>query len=147
MSTNSQLASGSAAERYEALLRIAEALSACSEPEEIARSLADQLNGVIHFGHLDVLALNQNSGEVEWHAWGKGALPLPNGRIEELRIWRLYNSQEPLHIVDWDSDERFPSLKQWAATVGARIGSVVRVPLTTPRGRLGTLGIASGIKK
>jgi len=144
MSTEMQPASGSTAERYEVLLRIAEALSACSEPQEMARALADQLNGVIHFDHLDVLALKENSDEVEWHAWGKGALPLLNGPSEELPIWHLYNSQEPLHIADWDSDERFPHLKQLAATVGARIGSVVRVPLTTPRRRLGTLGIASG---
>ena len=143
MNTEMQLASGSTAERYEALLRIAEALSACSDTEEMARALADQLNGVIHFDYLDVLAVKENSDEVEWHAWGKGALPLPDGAIEELPIWHLYYSQEPLHIVDWDSDERFPRLKQWAATVGVRIGSVVRVPLTTPRRRLGTLGIAS----
>jgi len=144
MNSEMQLASGSAAERYEALLRIAEALSTCSDTEEMARALADHLNGVIHFDYLDVLALKKNSDEVEWHAWGKGALPLPNGRIEELPIWNLYNSEEPLHIADWDSDERFPHLKQCAATIGAHIGSVVRVPLTTPRRRLGTLGIASG---
>ncbi len=145
MSTDLQLASGSTTERYERLLRLAEALSTCSEPEEMARALADQLDGVIHFDHLDVLALKENSDEVEWHAWGKGALPLPAGQIEELFAWHLYYSREPLHIVDWDSDERFPRLKQWAATVGARIGSVVRVPLATPRRRLGTLGIASGL--
>jgi formate hydrogenlyase transcriptional activator len=143
MRTDMQLVSGSTVERYEAMLRIAEALSACSGTEEMARTLADQLNGVIDFDHLDVLALNENSDEVDWHAWGKGALPLPKERIEELSSWHLYNSEEPLHIVDWDSDERFPRLKQCAATVGARIGSVVRVPLSTPRRRLGTLGIAS----
>ena len=144
MSTEMQFASGTTSVRYEALLRIAEALSACSDTEEMARALADQLNGVIHFEHLDILAFKENSEEVEWHAWGKGALPLPDGGTEELPIWHLYYSQEPLHIVDWDSDERFPRLKQWTATVGARIGSVVRVPLTTPRRRLGTLGIAGG---
>jgi len=144
MSTEMQFASGSTAERYEALLRIAEALSACSDTQEMARALADQLNGVIHFDYLDVLGVKENSDEVEWHAWGRGALPLPDGGIEELPIWHRYYSEEPLHIADWDSDERFPRLKQLAATVGARIGSVVRVPLTTPRRRLGTLGIASG---
>ena len=144
MSSEKQSASGNTAERYEALLRIAEALSACSDMDEMARALADQLNGVIHFDYLDVLAVKENSDEVEMHAWGKGALPLPHGRIEELPIWHPYYSQEPLHIADWDSDERFPRLKQWAETVGARIGSVVRLPLTTSRRRLGTLGIASG---
>ena len=143
MKTDLQLASGSTAERYEALLRISESLSACSEPEELSRVLADQLNGVIHFDHLDVLVLKENSKETEWHAWGKGQVPLPNMPIEEQPLWQVYHSQEPLHIVDWDSDERFPRLKQWADTVGLDIGSVVRVPLTTPHRRLGTFGIAS----
>ena len=143
MSTDMRLASGSASQRYEALLRISEALSACCEPDELSRVLADQLDGVINFDHLDLIVLKENSDEIEWHAWGKGPLPLPDMPIEELPIWRVYNSQEPLHIADWDSDERFPRLKQWAATVGVNIGSVVRVPLTTPHRRLGALGIIS----
>jgi formate hydrogenlyase transcriptional activator len=143
MSTDLRLASGSASQRYEALIRISEALSACCEPEELSRVLANQLDGVINFDHLDLIVLKENSDEIEWHAWGKGPLPLPDIGIEELPIWRVYNSQEPLHIADWDSDERFPRLKQWAATVGVNIGSVVRVPLTTPHRRLGTLGIIS----
>jgi hypothetical protein len=86
MSTEMPRALGSTAERYEALLRIAEAISACFDTEEMARALADQLNGVIHFDYLDVLAVKENSDEVEWHAWSKRALPLPNGRSEELPI-------------------------------------------------------------
>src|SRR5262250_638393 len=47
MSTDLRLASGSASQRYEALLRISESLSACCEPEELSRVLANQLDGVI----------------------------------------------------------------------------------------------------
>ncbi len=54
-----------------------------------------------------------------------------------------YNTQEPLHIPDWNADEQFPGLKQFIAEQGVKIGSVVRVPLTTPHRRLGTSGIAS----
>src|SRR5690349_6677989 len=98
MSTDLRLASGSTAERYEALLRISEALSACGEPEELSRILADQLNGVIHFDHLHVLVLKENSKEVEWYAWGKGPLPLlwdkgtgPLQNFEDLPNWQVYN--------------------------------------------------------
>src|SRR5262249_38715792 len=128
MSTDLRLASGSASQRYEALLRISEALSACCEPEELSRVLADQLDGVINFDHPDWPVLKENPEEIEWHGWGKARLLLRIIQIEGPPIWRVYNSQEPLHIADWDSDERFPRLKQWAATVGVNIGSVVRVP-------------------
>ena len=143
MSSHPQVVSESTAQRYEALLSISEALSACSEPEELARVLADQLDGVIHFDHLDVLVFKENSKETEWQAWGKGPVCLPDLPIEELPLWQVHHSQEPLHIVDWDSDERFLRLKQWVSTVGLDIGSVVRVPLTTPHRRLGTFGVCS----
>jgi GAF domain-containing protein len=37
---------------------------------------------------------------------------------------------------------RRPRLKAWAEKIGVLIGSVVRVPLTTPHRRLGLFGIA-----
>ena len=67
MSPKLQLALGTDAERYVALFRISEALSACGEPEQLARVLAGQLRGLISFDHLDVLILKENSSEIEWH--------------------------------------------------------------------------------
>jgi transcriptional regulator of acetoin/glycerol metabolism len=137
MSTEMQRASGSAAERYEALLHIAEALSACSEPEEMARALADQLDSVIHFDYLDVLAVKKNSDEVEWHAWGKGALRLPNGLIEELPIWHLYNSDER------QREEIERVLEETKGRVGGAEGAAARLGIkrTTLLFRLKRLGI------
>lgn len=65
-----QFALGTDAQRYEALFRISEALSACGEPEKLARVLADQLRELISFDHLDVLVFKENSNEIEWHGWG-----------------------------------------------------------------------------
>jgi hypothetical protein len=101
MSAEPRLSSGSAAKRYEALLRISEALPTCSEPEELARVLSDQLNGVIPFDHLVVLMLKENSDEVQWHALGKETSSLQQGRVEESPIWQVYNSAEMLVIADW----------------------------------------------
>jgi formate hydrogenlyase transcriptional activator len=134
---------GNNAQRYEAVLRISEALSACHEPEELARVLADQLSDFLTFDHLDVMILKENSREIEWNVWGKGPLVFPDLPAEDLLTWHVYNTQETLHIADWYSDERFPRLKQFARDQGIRVGSVVRVPLTTPHRHLGTLGIAS----
>ncbi|MGA2336671.1 MAG: GAF domain-containing protein [Terriglobales bacterium] len=86
--------------------------------------------------------MRENSTEIEWHAWGKGSGKLPKSPAEFFPKWR-YSTQEPLHIFDSNTDERFPRRKQFIAEQGVDLGSVVRVPLTTPHRRLGTLGIAS----
>jgi len=134
------------ARRYAAVLRISEAISACSDPQELATILADQLINFLSFDHLDVVIFKEKSTEIEWHAWGKGPLPFPDLPLEELSEWDVYNSQEPLHIRDLSKDERFPLLNKLGAELGVdveSIGSVIRVPLTTPHRRLGALGIAS----
>ena len=143
MSPELQLALGTDAERYAALFRIAEALSACGEPEQMARVLADQLRGLISFDHLDVLILKENSSEIEWHGWGTEALAFPDLPVQETSSWHVFRTQEPLHVADWNADVTFPRLKQLLENGGPKIGSVIRVPLTTPRRRLGTLGITS----
>jgi formate hydrogenlyase transcriptional activator len=131
-------------QRYDAVLRISEALSACTRPEDLAKILAEQLEQVIFFEHLDVVVLKENSNEIEYYGRGKGALPIPDLPVEKLLSWHVYNSQEPLHITDWNTDERVPEqLKDAARTIGINVGSVLLVPLTTPHRRLGTLGIAS----
>ena len=136
-------ASATDAERYEALLRISETLSTCREPEELSRILADQLRELLPLDYLDVLIFKEDSDEVEWHAKGNRDIPCFDVPIEETHGWRVYRTQEPLYIADWGADVRFPALKQLLERQGFRVGSVVRVPLTTAHRRLGTLGIAS----
>ena len=108
--------------RYAAVLRISEAISACSDPQELATILADQLIDFLSFDHLDVVIFKEKSTEIEWHAWGKGPLPFPDLPIEELPEWDVYNSQEPLHIRDLSKDERFPLLKKLGAALGVDVG-------------------------
>jgi formate hydrogenlyase transcriptional activator len=129
--------------RYGPVLYVSKAISVCREPEQLASVLAEELSKLLAFDFLDVLIFKEGSDEIEWHAVGKGSLTLSGMPIEELMAWHVYNSQEPLHIADWEADERFPRLKQLSAANGIEIGSVVRLPLTTAYRRLGTLGIAS----
>jgi formate hydrogenlyase transcriptional activator len=143
MSLEPQLALGTDAERNEAVLRISEALSACGEPEELARVLADQLRELISFDHLDALIFKENSNEIEWHEWGTEPIPLPDLPVEETSTWHVFRTQEPLHVADWHTDDTFPRAKRLLENAGVRLGSVIRVPLTTAHRRLGTLGIAS----
>src|ERR1700730_11640894 len=140
MNPGPQLALRTDAQRYEALFRISEALSACGEPEELARVLADQLRELISFDHLDVLVFKEDSNEIEWRGQGEGSIALPDIPVEETASWHVYHTQEPLHVADWNADATFPQLKRLLEKVGRKVGSVIRVPLTTAHRRLGTLG-------
>jgi len=144
MSAEPQVALRTDAQRYGALFRISEALSACGEPDELTRVLTDQLRELISFDHLDALIFKEDSNEIEWRGWGTEPIAFPELPVEETSTWHVFRTQEPLHVADWNADDRFPWAKRLLDNAGVRIGSVIRVPLTTPHRRLGTLGIASG---
>jgi formate hydrogenlyase transcriptional activator len=126
---------------YESVLRISEAISTCREPQEFARIIADQLGEFLPFNHLGLIVFKENSKEIECSSM-EGSVSFPEVPVEELSSWHVYNSQEPLHIANWNSDQRFPRLRQLTAEKCVALGSVIRVPLTTPHRRLGALGIA-----
>jgi formate hydrogenlyase transcriptional activator len=125
--------------RYEAVLRISEAIAACREPEELAKTLADQIGKFLHFAHLYFVVVKENSEEIESLVWGKGPLPLPDLPMEEWPWWEAVRSRDTQHTADWDTEERYPRFREWAKRMG--LGSGVRVPLTTPHRRLGVFGI------
>ena len=126
-------------DRYEALLRISEALAAYREPGELATALADELDKVLHFDHLNLVVLKENSKEIQFRVWGKGPLPLPDLPTEELPSWDAIDSKDSFHTVDWTAEERFPRFTEWAKKMG--LGSGISIPLTTPHRRLGVFGI------
>jgi len=64
--------------RYEAVLRISEAIAACREPAELATTLASEIGEFLHFDHLYFVVLKENGKEIEYLVWGKGQVPLPD---------------------------------------------------------------------
>jgi formate hydrogenlyase transcriptional activator len=139
MGTDLIIARQSDSQRYEAVLRISEAITACREPEELARTLADEIGKFLHFDHLYFVVVKENSKEIEHLVWGKGPLPLPDLPMEELPWWETVRSRDTQHTADWNTEERYPRFREWAKRMG--LGSGVRVPLTTPHRRLGVFGI------
>jgi len=125
--------------RYEAVLRISEAIAACREPEELATTLASEIGKFLHFDHLYFVVVKENSEAIEYLVWGKGQLPLPDLPMEEVPWWEAVRSRDPQHTADWDTEERYPRFKEWAKKIG--LGSGLRVPLTTPHRQLGVFGI------
>jgi formate hydrogenlyase transcriptional activator len=140
MTTEAIIQRESTSERYDAVLRISEALCACCEPEQLAESLANEIEKFLQFDHLYLVVLKENSTEIEYRVCGKGRVPLPDLPIEELPIWEAITSPDPFRVVHWDGEERSPRFKQWAKEIG--FGEGLSVPMTTPHRRLGTLGIA-----
>ena len=143
MNTNFQLALATDTRRCEALFRISAALSACKEPEELSRVLAEQLPELISFDHLDVLVFKENSNEVEWRVMPELQIFPTELPMEQTVSWHVYQTQEALHIADWNTDGGFTPLKQQLEAMGVKVGSVICLPLTTAHRRLGTLGIFS----
>jgi formate hydrogenlyase transcriptional activator len=139
MGTDRIVAPQSDSHRYEAVVRISEAIAACGEPEELATTLASEIGKFLHFDHLYFVVLKENSKEIEYLVWGKGPLPFPDLPLEELPWWEAVRSRDPQHTADWDTEERYPRFKEWAKKMG--LGSGLRVPLTTPHRQLGVFGI------
>jgi formate hydrogenlyase transcriptional activator len=140
MNTDSVMVRQGDSLRYEAVLRVSEALSTGQEPGELAISLAAELDKVLPFDHLYLVVLKENSKEVEYRLCGKGKVPLPDLPIEELPIWEAVSNQDQACIVDWFAEERSPRFKEWAKKMGFGVG--VSVPMTTPHRRLGTVAVA-----
>jgi formate hydrogenlyase transcriptional activator len=139
MGTDLIIAPQSDSHRYEAVLRISEAIAACREPEDLATTLASEIGKFLHFDHLYFVVVKESSEEIEYLVWGKGPLPLPDLPMEELPWWEAVRSRDPQHTADWDTEERYPRFKEWAKKMG--LGSGLRVPLTTLHRRLGVFGI------
>src|SRR5579871_1294154 len=126
--------SQSGGRRYEAVLRLSEALSLCQEPEDLTKVLSEQLREFLDFFQFYIVVYKENSTEVEWAVVGSEKdliSAYADVPVQDRPSWRAYNTQEPFHIADWDTDERVPArLKQGIAAKGLQIGPLVFVPLT-----------------
>jgi formate hydrogenlyase transcriptional activator len=139
MNTDPIIAAQSDTRRYEAIVRISEAIAACGEPEQLAATLADEIGKFLNFDHLYLTVLKENSKEIEYLLWGKSPITSPDLPMEDLPTWAAINSRDPQHTPDWETEERFPRFKEYAKKI--KLGSSIRVPLITPHRRLGVFGI------
>jgi formate hydrogenlyase transcriptional activator len=132
--------------RYEAVLRLSEALSQCCEPEDLTKILSDQLREFLEFSQFYLIVYKENSTEVEWAVVGREkshVAAYADVPVQQRPSWQAYTTQEPFHIHDWNTDERVPArLKEGIAAQGLDVGPLVFVPLTTLHRRLGALGMS-----
>src|SRR5580704_7457476 len=90
-----------AGRRYEAVLRLSEALSQCREPEDLTAILARELREFLTFLQFYIVLYTENSDEVEWSVVGREreiAATYADVPVQERPSWHTYKTQEPFHI-------------------------------------------------
>ena len=100
MDADAVIARESNSQNYDAVLRISEALCACCEPEDLSKTLADEISKFLRFDHLYFTVLKENSKEIEYLVWGKGPLPFPDLPMEDLPTWHAMTSGDPQQTDD-----------------------------------------------
>jgi len=135
----------SAVARYEALIRVSQAVSAYRQPRELFEVLVQELRRVIDFDGIGIAQYDENTKAIEWHVSIHCDEPNPAlkdkcAQKETMTCW-VFENQRPLVIPFVDQETRFPD------TIGFlkrhKIESVCMLPLTTVHRRIGSMFIAS----
>jgi formate hydrogenlyase transcriptional activator len=130
-------------ERYAAVARISQTLSECHQPEDFARVLADTLGQWLNLGYLEVTVFQEDSTEIMCHDVGRGPCLVSRMLPNEARSWYLQDRNEPIHIGNWSEDGNDPRIRAIGKGEGVDLSSVIRLPLSTPHRRVGTLVVGS----
>lgn len=132
------------AEKYEALFRVSQAISAHRDPKRLFSTLASELRQVIDFAFIGIAQYEEPIGRAAWllTECRHGCEHPAQGCVPESALLRsVFEQQEPLVIPLLKQEDRFQLMKEH---LGARgIQSVCVLPLTTVHRRLGILSLGS----
>src|SRR5579864_5539462 len=130
------------AARYEALIRLAEAIRTHQHADDLFQVLVRELSQVVRFDA--VAQYDEALNKVNWHLGQQcnpAAKPARSLEKEESIAWWVQQHQQILVIPSVDSEDRFPQMMGIFREVGIR--SLCALPLSTAHRRLGSLMIAS----
>lgn len=125
--------------RYEALIRVSEALSAYHDRDTLFRSLARELRPVVQFTFLGLGLYDDQTRSLDLRvleATGNPLAPPELSAEESLTYWTVEH-QAPLVIHNVEDETRFP--KAMAYFRNQEVRSTCSLPLTTSRRRIGML--------
>jgi len=141
MSTLSVTMSEAYAQRYEALLRAANAIGTCSDCDTAANVLLKTLLEVVPSDYLELVAFESDTRTVAWHLlYSNGTrrdLPLADVVLEDTPIEWVHESQEALVTTDWRKETRFAKHGEFLNELG--VASSCALPLARGERRLGVL--------
>jgi formate hydrogenlyase transcriptional activator len=135
------------ASRYEALIRLAEAIRSHPDENDLFQTLANELHEVVEFD-----AFCQFDGTANWLQWyfvepyksGLEARRLEPVPKEETAAWWVYQNQQPVVVRLSDPDSRFPRMLDRLVKLGLKSACVL--PLSTAHRKLGSLSFTSRLE-
>jgi formate hydrogenlyase transcriptional activator len=136
----------SVAARYEALIRVSQAVSAHREPKKLFEVLAEELRNVVEFDGIGIAQYDETTDAIEWHVSIHCQEPSPLlkdkcAQKETMTCW-VFRNQQPLVIPFVGDETRFPDTIEFLNK--HKMQSVCMLPLTTVHRRIGSMFIASG---
>jgi formate hydrogenlyase transcriptional activator len=135
----------SLSDRYEALIRVSQAIGAHRDPQDLFRAMATELRRVIQFDGIVVAQYDEASHEIVWHTCQlcdhEGPVSPPCTPAEETITKWVYDRQEPVVIPFLQEETRFTAALSFLRERGFQ--SVCVLPLTTVHRRIGSVGVAS----
>jgi formate hydrogenlyase transcriptional activator len=131
--------------RYEALIRVSNAIGTHRDPKELFGALVRELHRVVRFDHVGVSIYDEKSNTFRRHfvdaETETDILPDPELKMEESDVWWVYQNQEPLVTSLATQDAQVCKFREILKKHGIR--SVCTLPLTTAHSKVGALTFAS----
>src|ERR1700693_2099675 len=145
MSTLSVTISEANTQRYEALLRAANAIGTCSDCDTAADVLVKTLLEVVPFDYLELVAFENDTTTVAWHLlYSNGARQssrLTDVAVDGTPVEWVRDSQRALVTPDWSEETRFAKHGEYLTRLG--IASTCVLPLARGDRHLGVLSIGT----
>jgi formate hydrogenlyase transcriptional activator len=133
--------------RYEALIRVSNAIGTHRDPKELFGALVRELHRVVRFDHVGVSIYDEKSNTFRRHCVDAETEadihPDPELKMEESDVWWVYHNQEPLVTSLATPEAQVCKFREILKKHGIR--SVCTLPLTTAHSKIGALTFASKV--
>ncbi len=131
-------------ERYLALLRAANAIATCNDCDSATETLVRKLRDVTPFDSLHLVAFDKDSSAPTWSLLEVHGKKIDMSASEAVFLERspiqwVHSSGEPLVVVDWSRETRFPNYGVYLNKLG--IASTCTLPLIRGPRRLGVMSL------
>ncbi len=136
------------ASRYEAVIRLGEAIRSHPDEKDLFRTIVNELHEVVEF---DVLGqFDSTANWVQWYFAEPYKDKLEARRLEafpkeENAAWWVYQNQRPVVARITDQGTRFPQVLDCLAKLGLK--STCVLPLSTAHRKLGSLAFTSRLEE
>jgi len=135
----------SPSDRYEALIRVSQAIGAHRDPKDVFCAMARELHRVVQFDGIAVAHYDGESNEILWNICQvcsrQGPVAPPVVPADASITKWVFSRQEPLVIPSLDEEPRFPQVVAFLQEKGFQ--SLCALPLTTIHRRIGSILVAS----